>query len=409
MSTPISRCSFLAGAAAATAALGVPILARGRNPEPPSVTSIRVKLFTGSVITRVELSGSVPLTATVGGQSRTFATMSFDARSGQVTGDGTVLAAGNAAVVVSASAPIGVNALGGSVSLGTRHYNGSMSLQRVNQSVLLINTVDMESYVASTLASEISPGWATESLKAQAIVTRTYGARAAIHGSMRSFDVTDDTSNQVYRGLDDVAISFVSAASATAGMILTAANAPADVFYSAVCGGHTAGSIQLTGRPGPPYLVGVSDADATGRPYCTPAPFFAWENSVQADAVAQVVGVPSADLADISVTDRWPDERAKTVRVTRYGASAVDLDGHQFYVHCSAVLGYKVLPSAMFDVAHSTAGHSAAGYTFTGHGLGHGVGMCQWGARGRAGAGMSAAQILDAYFPGAVLYNPTTH
>src|SRR5262249_50043430 len=140
MITSITRGRFLAGAAAAaTAALGVPILVRGRSTAPPSVTSIRVKLFTGSVVTRVDLSGSVPLTASIDGQTRTFASMSFDAISGQVIGDGAVLAASNAPVVVSASAPIGVNVSSGSGSLGTRHYNGSLSMQRVNQSALLIN------------------------------------------------------------------------------------------------------------------------------------------------------------------------------------------------------------------------------------------------------------------------------
>lgn len=399
-----SRARFLAGGLAAASALALPQLSRARGSElaPPNVTSMRVKLFSGSTLTRVDVAGSVPLTVSVGAETRTSAAVTFDASSGQVTGEGVNLSAGETPVVVRATAPVALTAFGASGSLGTRHYNGALSLQRTTSGLLAVNTVDIESYVASTLASEISPGWATESLKAQAIVARTYGARAAVHAAARPYDVTDDTSNQVYRGLDDVAASFVAAASATAGMVVTAGAAPADVFYSAVCGGHTANSMQLTGLPGPPYLAGIADVDGSGRAYCTPAPFFAWENSVPADAMARVVDVPSADLGDVSVLDRWPDGRAKTVRVSRYGASSVDLDGHKFYAHCGAVLGYKVLPSAMFEISRTTAG-----YTFTGHGLGHGVGMCQWGARGRADAGMPAAQILAAYFPGTSLYNPT--
>ena len=38
-----------------------------------------------------------------------------------------------------------------------------------------------------------------------------------------------------------------------------------------------------------------------------------------------------------------------------------------------------------------------------GKGNGHGVGMCQWGAVGRARAGYSAEQILSAYYPGTTL------
>jgi SpoIID/LytB domain protein len=72
------------------------------------------------------------------------------------------------------------------------------------------------------------------------------------------------------------------------------------------------------------------------------------------------------------------------------------MDGRVFYGRCGALLGYKVLPSTMFTVAPDAGG----GYRFAGHGIGHGIGMCQWGARGRADAGMDAAAILAAYFPG---------
>ena len=42
-------------------------------------------------------------------------------------------------------------------------------------------------------------------------------------------------------------------------------------------------------------------------------------------------------------------------------------------------------------------------FTFSGGGFGHGVGMSQWGAKGRAEAGHSAAQIVGAYYPGSTI------
>src|SRR5207237_2449270 len=42
-------------------------------------------------------------------------------------------------------------------------------------------------------------------------------------------------------------------------------------------------------------------------------------------------------------------------------------------------------------------------FRFEGRGWGHGVGLCQWGARGRAAAGHSYPKILEAYYPGAQL------
>jgi len=167
------------------------------------------------------------------------------------------------------------------------------------------------------------------------------------------------------------------------------------VFFSAACGGFTADSLEMTGRPGPSYLSGVPDTDPSGQAYCARAPFYAWENTIALGSVAQVLDMTSGDIADLEVKDRWRDGRVKTIRVVRMGASALDLDGRQFYVHCISMLGYKVLPSAMFEVERNESG-----FNFKGHGLGHGVGMCQWGARGRADAGMSATQILSTYFPG---------
>ena len=78
-----------------------------------------------------------------------------------------------------------------------------------------------------------------------------------------------------------------------------------------------------------------------------------------------------------------------------------DVDGHAFYARAGSELGYKVVPSALFDIV---AGISpGAGYVISGRGVGHGVGMCQWGAQGRARAGQTAEQILEAYFPGSTL------
>ena len=357
-------------------------------------TSIRVKLFSGIELTSLDVSGSVPLTVLVGTNTVTLAAASYNVQTDLLSGASTTVHPGSAPITVSSTAPIAVGAVG-ATAIPIRHYNGRLVLQRVGSSLLVVNVVDLESYIASTLASEVSPGWATESLRAQAIVSRTYAVRWTDHSASHPYDVTDDTTNQVYKGLDSVSPSFVSAASTTAGMLVLANGEPADVFYSSACGGFTADSIELTGRPGPAYLSGVPDTDASGQAYCARAPFYAWENTVPVEPVSHVLDLSSGDIADLEVKDRWRDGRVKTVRVVRMGASALDLDGRQFYTRCSALLGYKVLPSAMFEVERSEGG-----FTFKGHGLGHGVGMCQWGARGRADAGMNAVQILRSYFPG---------
>ena len=77
-----------------------------------------------------------------------------------------------------------------------------------------------------------------------------------------------------------------------------------------------------------------------------------------------------------------------------------------------AALVWATLLAAVLPASASASGFAAAVYQFTdpnqaiyfeGRGWGHGVGLCQWGARGRALAGQSAEQIVTAYYTGATI------
>ena len=61
----------------------------------------------------------------------------------------------------------------------------------------------------------------------------------------------------------------------------------------------------------------------------------------------------------------------------------------------------RVLRSTWFDVVEAPP--EADGLRLAGRGYGHGVGMCQWGAIGRARAGQGYEEILGHYYPGAQL------
>ncbi|MBV8596901.1 MAG: SpoIID/LytB domain-containing protein [Candidatus Eremiobacteraeota bacterium] len=340
---------------------------------------LRVRLFAGLDIVRLS-AGGVQIDAAAGTLSTAHASQTL----------------GSQIVELSASPLLDVSALTTTGSTIERRYPGTLFIQLQNGMLHVINRVDAETYVASVLASEVSPSWPAESLRAQAIAVRTYAAHAR-NLSTRDYDLNDDTTSQVYRGLDGITSSLVSAANDTSGQVLTAGGLPATIYYSSSCGGHTASSFEITGLPPPPYLLGVPDADPSGRPYCASAPYFRWMNSVSAEAMSRIVNVPADRLDGVAITERWPDGRVKTITVSGAGATTT-FEGRTFYSRALSVLGYKVIPSALFDVSRNSAG-----FDFIGHGVGHGVGMCQWGARGRADAGMQAAQILAAYFPSTVI------
>jgi stage II sporulation protein D len=348
------------------------------QPLPPR--SVRVRLFASQRVVKAAISG-----VTVDASLRTV----VQGNSSSPLGPGVL--------EFSDASPLAVFVNFSDGTSNARGYQGIIFVAPREGELLLVNRVDMESYVASVLSAEVSPGWPYQSLRAQAIATRTFAARAVMSARTDDYDLTDDTSSQVYPGSESIADPFTASARDTAGKVLTFAGVPASVFYSSSCGGHTASSEELTGAIAPVYLNGVSDNDRGGRAYCSISPYFRWTNSVTNEAVARVVAVAPDDLRSVSVTERWPDGRVKTLEVSGAAAS-LTLSGRDFYKRALGVLGYKVVPSTLFDI-----NRQGANFVLIGHGVGHGVGMCQWGARGRAQAGMSGEQILQAYFPGTTI------
>lgn len=371
------RRKFLVGLGCASAAV---LTVRGRGLCLANPQVVRVRLFSALDIVRIDITSDSPLGVVDDGRSYQTPSVRLD--------DSTPTA------LITGSSPLNVTAY---VRHGTpiaRTYAGALRAVQIDGKLAIVNEVDIESYVPSVMVSEISSGWRPETLKAQAIAVRTYALRRMNKPHSPLYDLGDNTSSQVYRGVVGIVPSLAEAASATNGQVLVSGSKPADVWYHSACGGHTADSEEITGRAGPPYLHGQPDSDASGRAYCSISPYYRWRNSVSPSALAQVFDVDVSLLATVTVDKRWPDGRARLVRASLNG-TIKDVDGHVFYSSAAAQLGYKVLPSALFDV--SSSGDS---YVFTGRGVGHGVGMCQWGAEGRSRSGATARDILAAYFPG---------
>jgi SpoIID/LytB domain protein len=72
-----------------------------------------------------------------------------------------------------------------------------------------------------------------------------------------------------------------------------------------------------------------------------------------------------------------------------------DFSAEEFHVLAGRALGWGVVKSPFYRIERASDG-----YTVSGRGLGHGVGLCQWGAAGMARAGKNFRQILAHYFPG---------
>ncbi len=267
----------------------------------------------------------------------------------------------------------------------TRQYRGDLMVTVEGSRLQLVNYAPIEPYVASVVASELGYD-VLEAAKAQAILARTYAARR--FGATASYDVNDDESSQVYRGMGTVTATSERAAYETAGQVLTYRGALAEAVYSSSSGGYTADNDMVWSGAPVPYLRGVPD------PFDTASPDHTWRTTASRSAVLRALSSRfGGRVSSVEVTSRSRTGRVRQMRLS--GGRSATISGDDFRRSINAALGGRTIRSTMFEIR--TEGDR---YVFEGGGFGHGVGMSQFGAIGQARAGRDYRQILAYYFQG---------
>jgi stage II sporulation protein D len=241
--------------------------------------------------------------------------------------------------------------------------------------------VPLEVYVARVLAGEGEPNAAPAAQQALAIAIRTYAlANMGRHGR-EGFDLCDGTHCQVPR----IATAATRrAAMLTAGEVLFYNGAPAELFYSASCGGQSERASDVwPGAADFPYLQSVEDDVHDGD-----VPWTVEFTLQDVQRALERVGFDGR-LRDVKVDAKTSSGRA--ARLTLVGLEPDVVAGDQF----RAALGATMLRSTFFSL--EKRGDTLR---FTGRGYGHGVGMCVIGAGRRAARGETAQAILQQYYPG---------
>ena len=253
----------------------------------------------------------------------------------------------------------------------------------------LVVTLPVESYVERVVASESTGADTMESLKALAIVARTFALHEA-HGHA-DYDLCDSTHCQLLRwGAEGQRKAAAHAATLqTSGETLWFHGHRALGYFSKDCGGRTAAVEEVWPRArAAPYLVSRTD------PYCVRDGGREWASEIaRADLTAALAadGLARPGWTELSVSQRGASGRAVAVRV-----GGAEFSAEQFRLAVGERLGWNKIPSAWFEVSRQ-----GDRFFFHGRGWGHGVGLCQKGAAVMAAEGRSEAQILEQYFPGA--------
>ena len=329
------------------------------------------------------------------------------------------------------------------ITLNGQQYRGNLRLEPSDHGYLVTNDLLFEQYLYSVVGSEMPATWAPEALKAQAVAARTYAVRQLKPNA--DFDICDSPACQAYEGLEAESPASRAAVDATRGIIAVYDGEPIDAVYSANMGGHTAASEDVwTNRIS--YLRPVNspfDEVALDSSWARDA--YEWKVHINRDHLLsqlQERGYAMSSIEAINVVRDDGHGRATTVQVLgspkpltlhrdeiRY---ALGLKSTTFTVavleeqwdqkiftapgldKTKAAIRSPRPPyrrSISFDTVPSAYQlHNGSVFTravlipeqilFRGRGVGHGVGLSQWGAQGMALAGKSYEDILKHYYTG---------
>ncbi len=276
------------------------------------------------------------------------------------------------------------------IEVNGRPYRGRVTVLRNKRNLTAVNTLSIEDYTRAVVPAEMMPSAGRDALAAQAIVVRSFGAYHVKRNGERPFDIP--ASRIIYEGMDREDPRTNKTVDATRGMVLTHRGRLMLPYFSACCGGHTeyahnvwAGE-QRTTRP-------------VKCPYCKGTPHYKWSARFSGDELGRRLrSLGVAKVLSIRVVKRSRAGRRITeLRITHTaGATIVPLNKFRLLV------GPDVIRSGLFKLSVRNGK-----FVFTGRGWGHGVGLCQWGAKVMADKGKSYRKILSFYFPGAKLKRMT--
>jgi stage II sporulation protein D len=274
----------------------------------------------------------------------------------------------------------------------------------------VVNLLGAEDYLRGVVPLEIGKRDMAEieAVKAQAVAARTYTYRRIAEKEDMPFDLLPDVSDQVYGGVNAENRVCDMAIEQTRDMVLTYGGSICMAYYHSTCGGRTANIQDVWGKAPQPYLRSVADTDASGRAYCAISGSYSWEEQWGTRQLSDIITAyaprafpdsprPQGTLTGLRIQHRFPCGRiASCLVVTSAGSYKYGGDRIRFVFRRNRP-EFPILRSANFDIV--SVGPDEV--HIHGRGYGHGVGMCQMGAIGRACQGQSFEQILKAYYTGA--------
>lgn len=274
-------------------------------------------------------------------------------------------------------------------TFGGKNYRGNLLFIRKNDTLMAINSIDVESYLWGVVPLEIPPRWQPDTLKAQAVAARTYVMyeMSMSRKAGRPFDVYPDTRSQVYGGMDAEDSNTTLAVNITAGLVLRYEGRIIPAYFHSSSGGMTESALDFLGDDRP-YLKAVESR------YCEIYSGNRWELFLKNDEFLKSFPVLSSNgLSNLTVTERTESKRIRTLAVIGTNSLTNLLSGKEL----RNTIGPVRMKSTRANIRLTNDG-----VLIYGVGYGHGMGMGQWDAEGMARQNIGFLAILSYFYRGAV-------
>lgn len=289
-----------------------------------------------------------------------------------------------------------------------QEFEGELEILRnADGTETAVNTLDLEAYLSSVISSEMAATSPLELLKAHAVISRSWAIRAIGHTDHVGFDVCADDHCQRYEGLFRRNERAIRAINETRGQVLeyrepgTGNREICDCRYHKCCGGRTESYATCWENIDVPYLrsvecpyCGEERPDSSLNDYDLEThDYHDWTvrhtTAELSDIVRRKSGLDFGEIQDLVPLARGASGRIYRLRVV--GSKRTEEVGKELAIR--KLLSPSCLYSSWMDIEKTPEG-----FTFKGHGWGHGVGLCQIGAAVMAEKGFTYDQILAHYY-----------
>ncbi|MBN1618980.1 SpoIID/LytB domain-containing protein [Candidatus Dojkabacteria bacterium] len=340
-----------------------------------------------------------------------------------------------------------------SVDSGLGKYRGILEF-RADTNVYLINELDLELYLRGI--GEMPSSWPLEALKVQAVAARTYAAANWNKRINYGYNLRDDTYDQNYVGYSKEIASYgnnwVTAVNATDSQVIYSGGSLISAYYHSTCGGHTLSSQEVWGG-NLSYAQAKSDWYNNGSGWVSydsvsPWSYKRWGSAnigmdgvsgltdlVNAAIWLEINSASSVSQNNVIRPDLGPGWDASTLSANLGGNSITSKVGTitsvtHIYNNGSSSIDSSVKSTTALRITGTSGSYDVTGamfrlafnlrspgddvlwsslwdvkneggsWNFYSRGYPHRVGMCQYGAYGRALAGQDYSSIISHYYNG---------